>query len=105
MAPGRGQVSDLNQRIYKPIAEWRQKPPVGDFPNVFVDGLWLKRSRGPRGEERVSAGGDCCFAERLFVTLADSAGRLSNGQNQNSAESISCRTMRHAPNSANSTAM
>jgi putative transposase len=39
-------VSDLNQRIYKQIEEWRQQPLVGDFPYVFVDGLWLKRSWG-----------------------------------------------------------
>jgi putative transposase len=39
-------VSDLNQRIYKQIEEWRQQPLVGNFPYVFVDGLWLKRSWG-----------------------------------------------------------
>jgi transposase-like protein len=39
-------VSDLNQRIYKQIEEWRQQPLVGEFPYVFVDGLWLKRSWG-----------------------------------------------------------
>jgi len=39
-------VSDLNQKIYKQIEEWRQQPLVGDFPYVFVDGLWLKRSWG-----------------------------------------------------------
>jgi putative transposase len=37
-------VSDLNQKIYKQIEEWRQQPLVGDFPYVFLDGLWLKRS-------------------------------------------------------------
>jgi putative transposase len=37
-------VSDLNQRIYKQIEKWRQQPLVGDFPYVFLDGLWLKRS-------------------------------------------------------------
>jgi transposase-like protein len=39
-------VSDLNQRIYGKIEEWRQRPLVGDFPYVFLDGLWLKRSWG-----------------------------------------------------------
>lgn len=39
-------VSDLNQKIYKQIEEWRQQPLVGDFPYVFLDGLWLKRSWG-----------------------------------------------------------
>jgi putative transposase len=39
-------VSDLNQKIYGKIDEWRQRPLVGDFPYVFLDGLWLKRSWG-----------------------------------------------------------
>ena len=39
-------VSDLNQKIYKQIEEWRQQPLVGDFPYVFLDGIWLKRSWG-----------------------------------------------------------
>ena len=43
-------VSDLNQKIYKQIEEWRQQPLVGEFPYVFLDGLWLKRSWG--GEMR-----------------------------------------------------
>lgn len=39
-------VSDLNQKIYKQIEEWRQKPIEGKYPYVFLDGLWLKRSWG-----------------------------------------------------------
>ncbi len=39
-------ASDLNQKIYSKIDEWRQRPLVGDFPYVFLDGLWLKRSWG-----------------------------------------------------------
>jgi putative transposase len=39
-------VSNLNQKIYGKIDEWRQRPLVGDFPYVFLDGLWLKRSWG-----------------------------------------------------------
>jgi putative transposase len=39
-------VSDLNQKIYKQIEEWRQQPLVGEFPYVYLDGLWLKRSWG-----------------------------------------------------------
>src|ERR1700733_3333343 len=39
-------VSDLNQKIYKQIEEWRQQPLVGEFPYVFLDGLWLKRGWG-----------------------------------------------------------
>jgi len=39
-------VSDLNQKIYGKIEEWRQQPLVGEFPYVFLDGLWLKRTWG-----------------------------------------------------------
>src|ERR1700719_2608974 len=39
-------VSDLNQKIYGKINEWRERQLIGDFPYVFLDGLWLKRSWG-----------------------------------------------------------
>ena len=39
-------VSELNQKIYGKIDEWRTRPLVGDFPYVFLDGIWLKRSWG-----------------------------------------------------------
>jgi transposase-like protein len=39
-------VSELNQKIYKQIEQWRQRPLVDEYPYVFVDGLWLKRSWG-----------------------------------------------------------
>jgi transposase-like protein len=39
-------VSDLNQKIYGKIDDWRLRALVGDFPYVFLDGLWLKRSWG-----------------------------------------------------------
>jgi transposase-like protein len=43
-------VSDLNQRIYAQIEEWRQRRIEGEFAYVYVDGIWLKRSWG--GEVR-----------------------------------------------------
>ncbi len=39
-------VSDLNQRIYTQIEEWRMRPIEGNHPYVYLDGLWLKRSWG-----------------------------------------------------------
>ena len=39
-------VSDLNQKIYGKIEEWRMRPIVGEYPYVFVDGVYLKRSWG-----------------------------------------------------------
>ena len=43
-------VSELNQKIYGKIDEWRQRPLNGDFPYIFIDGLWLKRSWGGDGK-------------------------------------------------------
>ena len=39
-------VSDLNQKIYGTIEGWRMRPIVGEYPYVFVDGVYLKRSWG-----------------------------------------------------------
>jgi transposase-like protein len=39
-------VSDLNQKIYEQIEEWRNKPIEGKHPYVYLDGMWLKRSWG-----------------------------------------------------------
>lgn len=43
-------ISTLNQRIYKQIEEWRQRPIDGEYPYVYLDGIYLKRSWG--GEVR-----------------------------------------------------
>ncbi len=39
-------VSELNQKLYERIEEWRNQPIEGDFAYVALDGLWLKRSWG-----------------------------------------------------------
>ena len=39
-------VSDLNQRIYEQIEQWRNKPIEGEHAYVYLDGMWLKRSWG-----------------------------------------------------------
>jgi len=43
-------VSDLNKKIYGKIEEWRNRPVKGEYPYVYLDGLYLKRSWG--GEVR-----------------------------------------------------
>lgn len=43
-------VSQLNQKIYVQIEEWRKRPIEGEHPYVFLDAVWLKRSWG--GEVR-----------------------------------------------------
>ena len=43
-------VSELNQKIYGRIEEWRNWPIEGEYAYVYLDGIWLKRSWG--GEVR-----------------------------------------------------
>ena len=39
-------VSELNQKLYERIEQWRNQPIEGEFPYVYLDGIWLKRSWG-----------------------------------------------------------
>jgi putative transposase len=39
-------VSELNQKIYTHIDVWRNRPIAGEYPYVYLDGIWLKRSWG-----------------------------------------------------------
>jgi putative transposase len=44
-------VSELNQKIYAHIDAWRNRPIEGEYPYVFLDGIWLKRSWGGEMEK------------------------------------------------------
>jgi putative transposase len=37
-------VSNLNKKVYGRIEKWLNEPIQGEYPYVFLDGLWLKRS-------------------------------------------------------------
>jgi transposase-like protein len=39
-------VSELNQKVYRQIEDWRNKPIEGEHPYVYLDGTYLKRSWG-----------------------------------------------------------
>jgi transposase-like protein len=39
-----GTVSNLNKKVYGRIEKWLNEPIDGDYPYVFIDGIWLKRS-------------------------------------------------------------
>jgi putative transposase len=39
-----GTVSNLNQKIYQRIDEWRNRPIVESFPYLYLDGIVLKRT-------------------------------------------------------------
>ncbi len=39
-------ISDLNQKAYVYIEEWRQRKLSGKYPYIYVDGIYLKRNWG-----------------------------------------------------------
>lgn len=39
-------VSELNQKIYSRIHEWRNRPISGEHPYLYLDGVWLNREFG-----------------------------------------------------------
>ena len=39
-------VSSLNKKIYSRIEQWRNRRIEGEFPYIYLDGMWLKRSWG-----------------------------------------------------------
>lgn len=39
-------VSELNQKLYERIEQWRNQPIEGEFAYIALDGVWLKRSWG-----------------------------------------------------------
>jgi len=39
-------ISDLNQKIFERVEKWRKRALESEYPYVFVDGIWLKRSWG-----------------------------------------------------------
>ena len=54
-------ISDLNQKAYVHIEEWRNRKLSGKYPYVYVDGIYLKRNWGGEFENvsiLVAIGGD-----------------------------------------------
>ncbi len=51
-------VSELNQKVYQQIEQWRNKPIEGEHPYVYLDGISLKRSWGGEVRNVSVAGGD-----------------------------------------------
>ena len=43
-------VSELNQKIYERIDQWRERPLKRRYVYVYLDGVWLKRSWGGQVE-------------------------------------------------------
>ena len=47
-------LSDKLKKVYEDIDEWRGRPLEGEYPYVFVDGVWHKRSWGGHVENAAS---------------------------------------------------
>lgn len=41
-----GTISNLNKKAYENIEKWRNRPITEEYPYLFVDGIYLKRSWG-----------------------------------------------------------
>lgn len=41
-----GTISNLNQKVYVQIEEWRNRRLVDDYPYVYLDGIYLKKNWG-----------------------------------------------------------
>lgn len=41
-----GTVSNLNEKTFEAVEEWRSRPLEHSYPYVFIDGIYLKRSWG-----------------------------------------------------------
>lgn len=41
-----GTISNLNKKAYEHIETWRTRPLQGEYPYIYVDGVYLKRSWG-----------------------------------------------------------
>lgn len=41
-----GTISNLNQKAYENIEKWRNRPLTDEYPYIYVDGIYLKRSWG-----------------------------------------------------------
>lgn len=39
-------VSNLNEKAFESVEEWRSRPLEGEYPYVYIDGIYLKRSWG-----------------------------------------------------------
>ena len=38
-----GTVSNLNKKVYERIEKWLNAPIEGEYPYIYLDGIWLKR--------------------------------------------------------------
>lgn len=74
-------VSSLNQKVYGKIEEWRNRPITREYPYVFVDGIYLKRSWG----------GEMTSVSVLVAIGVDSDGyREILGASEGASESKEC---------------
>lgn len=78
-------ISDLNQKAYVHIEEWRNRKLSGKYPYVYVDGIYLKRNWG--GEfENVSILVAIGVDEDGYGAIVRELNRIGNNINQIAAK-------------------
>ncbi|WP_304596894.1 IS256 family transposase, partial [Adlercreutzia caecimuris] len=74
-------VSNLNERAFEAVEEWRSRPLTRPYPYVFVDGIYLKRSWGGSFEN---------VAVMVAIGVNDDGCREVIGAAEGLAESAEC---------------
>ena len=74
-------VSNLNEKAFESVEEWRCRPLTCDYPYVFVDGIYLKRSWGGSFEN---------VAVMVAIGVNDDGYREVIGAAEGFAESAEC---------------
>ncbi|BAN78229.1 IS256 family transposase [Adlercreutzia equolifaciens] len=75
-------VSNLNEKAFESVEEWRCRPLACDYPYVFVDGIYLKRSWGGSFES---------VAVMVAIGVNDDGYREVIGAAEGFTESAECR--------------
>ena len=74
-------VSNLNERAFEAVEEWRSRPLTRPYPYVFVDGIYLKRAWGGSFEN---------VAVMVAIGVNDDGYREVIGAAEGLAESAEC---------------
>ena len=76
-----GTVSNLNDKAFKSVDEWRCRPLACEYPYVYVDGIYLKRSWGGSYEN---------VAVMVAIGVNEDGCREAIGCAEGSTESAEC---------------
>lgn len=75
-------VSNLSDKAFESVEQWRSRPLTHDYPYVFIGGIYLKRSWGGSYEN---------VAVMVAIGVNDDGYREVIGADEGSTESAECR--------------